>query len=204
MEWHEILGKTIKKELDKKGMAQREFAKKLGIDEGNFSKYLKGEKTPQADTLIKIAKGLDCSLDYLVGLSKSKYAEPTEDEKAIAKVSELTGLECETIEEMIDLKDSLKTIINKVSYEDRLLQLAEECNELSQAILKWFRMMKGTNPPAENVDVLKNLYEELADVRLCLKTVIDDTDTKEKVQENENYKLKRWIERLERKENNLS
>lgn len=98
---------------------------------------------------------------------------------------------------MNDLKDSLKVIINEVSYEDRLLQLAEECNELSQAILKWFRMMKGTNPP-EDVDIIKNLNEELADVNLCLKTILSDTDTstKEKLQENENYKLKRWTERL--------
>ncbi len=202
MEWYENLGKTIKKELNEKGITQREFVKKIGINEANFSKYLKGEKTPQADTLIKIAKGLDCSLDYLLGLSKTKYAEPTEDEKAIAKVSELTGLECETIKEMIDLKDSLKVIINKVSYEDRLLQLAEECNELSQAILKWYRATSNTNPPAENVDVFKNLYEELADVRLCLKTVVDDTATKEIVQENENYKLKRWVKRLDERDGN--
>lgn len=197
----DILGKTIKKQLDKKGMSQREFIKKIGINEANFSKYLKGEKTPQADTLIKIAKGLDCSLDYLLGLSKSKYIEPTEDEKAITRVSELTGLEAETIEGMIDLKDGLKIIINKVSYEDRLIQLAEECNELSQAILKWYRLKKGTNPPAENVEVFKKLYEELADVSLCLKTVINDTDIspyeKDIVQANEDYKLDRWVTRIE-------
>ena len=102
MEWNESLKETIKKELNAKGISQRDFVKSVGIDEANFSKYLKGDKVPRADTLIKIAKGLDCSLDYLLGLSKAKYVEPTEDDKAILKVSELTGLEIETIEKLID------------------------------------------------------------------------------------------------------
>lgn len=102
MEWYESLKETIKRELEPKGISQREFARSIEIDEVNFNKYLNGTKTPRIDTLIKIAKGLDCSLDYLLGLSKAKYVEPTEDEKAILKVSELTGLEVETIEKLID------------------------------------------------------------------------------------------------------
>ena len=98
MEWYESLKETIKRELEPKGISQREFARSIEIDEVNFNKYLNGTKTPRIDTLIKIAKGLDCSLDYLLGLSKAKYVEPTEDDKAILKVSELTGLNVETLE----------------------------------------------------------------------------------------------------------
>ena len=117
MEWYESLGKTIKKELNEKGISQREFVKKIGINEANFSKYLKGEKTPQADTLIKISKGLNCSLDYLLGLSKTKYIEPTDDEKAIIKISELTGLKVETLEWLINLNKDCQIFLNKISQE---------------------------------------------------------------------------------------
>ena len=98
MEWYESLKETIKRELEPKGISQREFARSIEVDEVNFNKYLNGTKTPRIDTLVKIAKGLDCSLDYLLGLSKAKYVEPTEDDKAILKVSELTGLNVETLE----------------------------------------------------------------------------------------------------------
>lgn len=46
-----------------------------------------------------------------------------------------------------------------------LLQLAEECSELSQACLKMIRKIDGTNPTPKSLKELrKGLIEEIADV----------------------------------------
>ena len=168
------LEKNIKLLLNEKGISQRDFVKSVGIDEANFSKYLKGDKVPRADTLIKIAKGLDCSIDELFGY-KGKI---------------------ESIEEYHNEKYDF--IIKNVSFEDRLLQLAEECNELSQTILKWHRLIKGTNPPSNTEDVVENLNEEIVDVSLCLKTILKNIDTEKRadLDARELSKLNRWVERI--------
>lgn len=92
----------------------------------------------------------------------------------------------------------LKEIISRVSEEDRLLQLAEECNELSQAILKVYRYKKGTNKPKGTLaSVYNNLTEEIADVSLCLDTILNAKQaTRAVVEGKKKRKAQRWIKRL--------
>lgn len=123
MEWYELLGKTIKKELRDKNITQRDFIKSIGINEANFSSYLKGTKTPQIDTMLKIAKGLDCSLDYLLGLTNKKSIEPTEDEKAIFRVSELTGLSLECLNKLTKNGESINMYLDNILMLDDSIEL---------------------------------------------------------------------------------
>ena len=74
----------------------------MGINKDTMHCYLTGTRIPNAESLLKISNALDVSVDYLLGISKTKHLEPTEDDKAILKVGELTGLEIETIEKLID------------------------------------------------------------------------------------------------------
>lgn len=68
--------------------------------------------------------------------------------------------------------DKLKDIEEAVDKEELVLQLAEECSELSHACLKIVRAAKGQayKPYSE---CIKNLAEEIADVELCIKTIYD-------------------------------
>lgn len=91
---------------------------------------------------------------------------------------------------------NLEIIRENVSREDRLLQLAEECNELAQAILKVCRLEKGSNKPqGSKAEVYVNLYEEMADVKLCMST-IENEFTDPLIQVNKDHKLARWVERV--------
>lgn len=91
---------------------------------------------------------------------------------------------------------NIEYIKENVSREDRLLQLAEECNELSQAILKVCRYDKGSNKPqGSKTEVYGNLYEEMADVKLCMAT-IENEFTDSLIQVNKNHKLARWVNRV--------
>ena len=97
-----------------------------------------------------------------------------------------------------DMSLKIVTVSSEVSFEDRLLQVAEECNELSQAILKYNRCLKGSNPTKESkLDAMNNLYEELADVDLCMTVLLADCPMLRKyITTIRKEKLDRWVGRL--------
>ena len=79
----------------------------------------------------------------------------------------------------------------------KLIQLAEEAAELSQACLKLIRQMDGQTPVPET-DCKMHLLEEIADVALCSKVLTSRVDDRI-VTEIMAAKYKRWEERLEQK-----
>lgn len=92
-----------------------------------------------------------------------------------------------------------------------LAQLAEEASELAQAALKLRRALDGTNPTPKSVaECEANLMEEFADISnavtaLCDAWFGDDFGSEREFWnaelEIENAKYKRWLSRLEEKEN---
>ena len=91
----------------------------------------------------------------------------------------------------------IEIIREKLSTEELLCQLAEECAELSQAALKLRRAIQKENPtPVSINDAGEHLIEEIADVRLVVKVL--EYDTFDLVYQNiMRHKLKRWVRRLE-------
>lgn len=80
----------------------------------------------------------------------------------------------------------------------KLIQLAEECSELSQACLKMVRQMDGQTPVPE-MDCKMHLLEEIADVTLCSKILTSKADDRI-VKGIMMQKAKRWEMRLDGKE----
>lgn len=56
--------------LFRKRMTQKELAQRLGMPPSQIGAYAVGTRTPSMETLIKIAKVLEVSTDYLLGLSE--------------------------------------------------------------------------------------------------------------------------------------
>ena len=79
----------------------------------------------------------------------------------------------------------------------KLIQLAEEAAELSQASLKLIRAME-RNTPVTEMDAKMHLLEEIADVMLCSKVLTSRVDDRI-VTETLAAKYRRWEERLEQK-----
>lgn len=59
-------GKNMKKALVDKGMKQCELADAVGLSFNTVSKLARGEQTPGAETLIKIANVLGVTVDELI------------------------------------------------------------------------------------------------------------------------------------------
>lgn len=79
-----------------------------------------------------------------------------------------------------------------------LEQTAEESAELAQACLKLARKIRGENPTPKDINELKNnLTEEIADVVLCIQTLIDiNLADPSDINEIVHLKEKRWVDRL--------
>ena len=95
--------------------------------------------------------------------------------------------------------ENIDYIRENLSDKARLIQLGEECAELSAAIFKLFRKTETDNPTPKSLEeVHANLIEEIEDVVLCI-SVISEYLRDKKVYE---AKLKRWVERLKEREKN--
>lgn len=83
--------------------------------------------------------------------------------------------------------------IKELPIDTRLIQLAEEAAELSQAALKYVRVLRGETPVAKE-DALLNLTEEVADVSVCM-TAVNDLVPLSEVAEIIVDKVQRWEDR---------
>ena len=82
------------------------------------------------------------------------------------------GLTREDLAELAEAED-IAYIRNHTALSDALTQLAEEAAEVAQAALKLRRAIvpKSSPTPVKTEDALAHLYEELADVRACVKVL---------------------------------
>lgn len=57
-----------------RGMTQAQLAKKMGTSQQNVQRWESGKMQPRADTIAKMARILNSTMDYLLGLDTSKTA----------------------------------------------------------------------------------------------------------------------------------
>ena len=120
-----------------------------------------------------------------------------------ASATETNKFTTESINEISgNVKDSLEEkrnfIRKKLGVRDALVQLGEECSELSAIVFKLIRKIDDNNPtPLYFNEIMEKVDEEITDVMLCLDImheVFGDMELYRK-------KLDRWVKRLEEKEN---
>lgn len=71
-----IINDRIVARTKRMSLSQAELAKRLGMTIGQVSHYLTGTRQPSLKALRALAKALECSTDYLLGLKEAK--EPQE------------------------------------------------------------------------------------------------------------------------------
>ena len=83
-------------------------------------------------------------------------------------------------------------MINEIGKPAMLEQMAEECSELTQALLKYARKLRNENPtPKSESEIKRNLIEEYSDVIQCARELglqPDEEQIREKV---------RWIAKVQ-------
>ena len=67
MTFNEILNQ----ELQKQNITQRELANRTGLTEVSIGRYCNGQRSPNVNTIVKIANELHVNADYLLGRETS-------------------------------------------------------------------------------------------------------------------------------------
>lgn len=75
---------NIRKARQEKGVSLKEFSDKMGIAVSTASMYENSKREPDFDTLRKMARFLDVSVDYLIG-----YDQPEVEQKKLVSIDEL-------------------------------------------------------------------------------------------------------------------
>ena len=83
----------LKKYQKKSKKTIKQVANELDIPFSTYNNYLIGTREPNLETLCKLAKYFNCSLDDLVGIKKEK-PELTERNTLLNKINLLTEIEC--------------------------------------------------------------------------------------------------------------
>ena len=60
------LKEKILRLMKEQGLNQKQLADKASITEASMSKYLSGDRTPRIDVIVKLAKALGTSVNYLL------------------------------------------------------------------------------------------------------------------------------------------
>ena len=90
-------------------------------------------------------------------------------------------------------------LIEQIGMTEMLNQTAEEASELSQACLKLSRKIRGINyTPKTKQELIDNLYEEIADVEICIEELKSEISKEEieKWKEIKRSKVKARINKI--------
>lgn len=68
-----IFGERLKAELERQGMSLRQFSEKTGITLATACRYVHSQRTPRATEILKAAKALGTTCDYMLGLSDDPH-----------------------------------------------------------------------------------------------------------------------------------
>lgn len=98
-------------------------------------------------------------------------------------------------------KEKLEQIARHYGYEAQSRQCIEEMAELTQAFNKhWRKAMADFNGKGDKVDYIElfaNIYEEIADVEICLEQIKRLLDCSDEVERLKDVKINRQLERME-------
>ena len=98
----------------------------------------------------------------------------------------------------LDYGCAMDNLLDYITMDEILTQLAEEAAELAQAALKLRRTLSNANPtPVTRHEAEEKLLEEIADVKLCLHVSgFESVQRKIKVNRIISQKAERWLKRL--------
>ncbi len=83
-------GNRLKTLREQQGIKQGQFADMIGISRQSMSNYESGKHSPDVDVIIKMAHALNCSTDYLMGLTEhSNSSKQIEFDESISKLAEM-------------------------------------------------------------------------------------------------------------------
>ena len=102
------LGENIRKYRKNIGLTQVELAKKMGVIQSNVHRWENNLVTPSLDTIKKLAKILNISVDGLLFSAQDKKKLRITDKELLERVKDIENLNDEDRRALIHLIDAFK------------------------------------------------------------------------------------------------
>jgi len=74
MDWKDFFMHRLQQRREELGLSKSELARQIGTRHVTIVEFEKGRKFPAVDTLVALARVLDVSTDWLLGLSDDPHA----------------------------------------------------------------------------------------------------------------------------------
>ena len=180
MDWGAyMIGDSIKYLRMERNLSQDQLAAELGASKSSISNYENGNRVPDADFIIKLAKYFNVSADFLLGLNENTYGD-TADEQEIAF----------WMKQMLhdsNYRDNLKNFLNTLSGAIGLATQQPQ-NEVylinaMEQIVKSFSSMIAIFDIRE--EAIENLIKELSEKDVSKQLIIDTAFSYVKMDKNE-------------------
>ncbi len=125
-----IFIKRLVELMEEKDMTQCELANLIGTTNVTISRYISGERNPRIEIIAKIAEVFNVSIDYLLGISNSRFISDASNYSNFSKIEytlnkldllnrnkKLSNAQIELIQKLLEAN---KDFINNLKDEDTL------------------------------------------------------------------------------------
>lgn len=103
-EFNEIFGENLSKLLERRGMSQNEFARRMGVSSATASNWCRGQKTPRMDKVDKICEMFHISRSKLINKDDSE-SEPLRAVKIPILGTVIAGMPISAYEEVLGYEE---------------------------------------------------------------------------------------------------
>lgn len=113
---NKTFGQILREFRESKNITREQLARKVNISTTAFYYYEKDQKIPSIDVLRKIAKALNVSTDYLLGLTDIPKSFDNEIPDFVKeRLSKLETLESKNLkQQLLDISEKLKQIAEEL------------------------------------------------------------------------------------------
>ena len=118
---YSIFGERVKLQLEKNNISQKELAEKTGITEATISRYISSQRIPKATEILKIAKVLNCTSDFLLGI----------DSKGIKNISLKDAIYNLKMNRPLMESEWKKTIDIAINAIEKQIQIEKYCSSIN-------------------------------------------------------------------------
>lgn len=183
---NKILASRLSAARKENNYTQEDIAEFLNCGRATVTNYENGRRSPDYDTLIKLAKKYNVTTDYLLGLTG---AETTD--KDIRYICDYTGLSVEAVERLnrrcVNSKNYKKNTVIKDYWEDKTKKEVLSSNDfrlMSRMILRESEVNKNTD------EIYLNILDEIIkDDEYGFSDILQDIESYLDYMQNERNKL---------------
>ncbi|MDI0267804.1 helix-turn-helix transcriptional regulator [Clostridioides difficile] len=147
-----MFGERLKELRIKFGLKQYELAEILNVSQSTIGMYENDQRTPPAESIIKLAQYFGVTTDYLLGFTTTSYS-------VNANIPEMPSIVCEdnSIYDIVDEEKNIESLedINK------LLENTDCNNDVKEVLKKYIQLDEMDRKAIERM--IDNAYKRLKD-----------------------------------------